>query len=79
MSLAGLNDGGCDVNRRPLFIWGGGGLVEWVQCCQPGFTGYYRSRLMETRMCWLVASFYFRGVFGDKWLYLHGQDVTIPT
>lgn len=24
MSLAGLNDGGCDVNRRPLFIWGGG-------------------------------------------------------
>lgn len=39
-----------------------------------------RSHLRETKV-WVFGclSFYFQGVSGDKWLYLHGQDVTILT
>lgn len=34
----------------------------------------------ETQVCGFNRLFlFFQGVFGGKWFYLHGQDVTIPT
>lgn len=65
---------GCAANRGPAR------QAECGQCCQSCFTVWCGSHLIGTHVCFsVVAALYFLGVFGVKWLCLHGQDVAIPT